>query len=102
MPDSSGWLPAPWGYLLNRAAARILLVDRDAALGASVQGMWPDLAALLTVAEQPDEAPLRLGSKELLVICAANFNPLFQIAHRHTGIASLVSLRMREHRHQRN
>ena len=24
MPDSSGWLPAPWGYLLNRAAAPLV------------------------------------------------------------------------------
>ena len=51
--------------VLNRAAARILSIDREAALGASLLRYWPELAALVTAGEQVEEEPVRVGGKDL-------------------------------------
>jgi transcriptional regulator with PAS, ATPase and Fis domain len=52
---------------LNGAAERILSVDREAVLGVSLQDTWPELAALVDAGDPLEDAPLRLGGKDLRV-----------------------------------
>jgi sigma-54 dependent transcriptional regulator, acetoin dehydrogenase operon transcriptional activator AcoR len=51
---------------LNRAAAQLLGLDADAAAGAWIETVWPELGARLT-AQQFEDAPLRAGDKTMLV-----------------------------------
>jgi len=53
--------------VVNRAAARILSIDREAALGASLQGRWPELAALVAAGEPLEDEPVRVGGTDLQV-----------------------------------
>jgi transcriptional regulator with PAS, ATPase and Fis domain len=53
--------------VVNRAAARILSVDREAALGAPLHRTWPELAALVDAGEPLEEEPVRVGGKNLQV-----------------------------------
>jgi transcriptional regulator with PAS, ATPase and Fis domain len=53
--------------LFNRAAARMLSVDREAAVGAPLQRLWPGLAALVAAGRQVDDEPLLLGGRDLQV-----------------------------------
>jgi transcriptional regulator with PAS, ATPase and Fis domain len=52
---------------LNRAAARLLGIDRESAIGRAVESMCPDLAHLVARGGQPDGEPLRRGARELRV-----------------------------------
>ncbi len=52
---------------LNGAAERTLSIDREAALGASLQGACPELAALVDAGEPLKDEPLRVGGKDLRV-----------------------------------
>jgi sigma-54 dependent transcriptional regulator, acetoin dehydrogenase operon transcriptional activator AcoR len=51
---------------LNRAAAQLLGLDADAAAGAWIETVWPELGARLT-AQQFEDAPLRAGGKTMQV-----------------------------------
>jgi sigma-54 dependent transcriptional regulator, acetoin dehydrogenase operon transcriptional activator AcoR len=51
---------------LNRAAAQLLGLDVDAAAGAWLETVWPELGARLTT-EQFEDAKLRAGAKTMLV-----------------------------------
>jgi PAS domain-containing protein len=51
--------------VLNRAAARILSVDPQVAVGASLQRLWPELAALVEAAEPLENESVRAGGKHL-------------------------------------
>ncbi|HEY6909420.1 MAG TPA: sigma 54-interacting transcriptional regulator [Myxococcales bacterium] len=51
---------------LNRAAAQLLGLEADAAAGAWIETVWPELGARLA-AQQFEDAPLRAGGKTMLV-----------------------------------
>jgi transcriptional regulator with PAS, ATPase and Fis domain len=53
--------------VVNRAAARLLSVDREAALGATLEGTWPELAALVAAGEPLENEPVRVGGADLQV-----------------------------------
>jgi sigma-54 dependent transcriptional regulator, acetoin dehydrogenase operon transcriptional activator AcoR len=53
--------------VLNGAAARILSMDREAALGTPVHRTLPELGALIDAGEQLDEEPVRVDGKDLQV-----------------------------------
>jgi len=53
--------------VVNRAAARILSIDREAALGTALQSTWPELSALVDAGEPLEDEPVRVGSRDLQV-----------------------------------
>jgi sigma-54 dependent transcriptional regulator, acetoin dehydrogenase operon transcriptional activator AcoR len=75
--------------LFNRAAARMLCVDREAAVGAPLQRAWPELAALVAAGKQLDDEPVRLGGKSLQV-------SLRGICESSPRVAAVISLRERK------
>jgi transcriptional regulator with PAS, ATPase and Fis domain len=83
--------------VVNRAAARILSIDRDAVLGTPLQRTWPELAALVDAGEPLEGEIVRVGGTDLEV----NLRRILETKPRAAAVISFTERKASEARARR-